>query len=59
MMKLNIEISSKYWSRGDFQNKFPLEIEAIIRSVHKRLYDSSSEFDFTDVEYNYTITDND
>ena len=59
MMKLNIEISSKYWARGDFQNEFPLEIETIIRAVHKRLYDSSSEFDFTDVEYHYTITDHD
>ena len=59
MMKLNIEISSKYWARGDFQNEFPIEIEAIIRAVHKRLYDSSSEFDFTDVEYHYTITDHD
>ena len=58
MMKLNIEISSKYWSRGD-STEFPVEIEAIIRAVHKRLYDSSSEFDFTDVEYHYTITDND
>ena len=59
MIKLNIEISSKYWARGDFQNKFPVEIEAIIRAVHKKMYDSSTELDFTGVEYHYTITDND
>ena len=58
MMKLNIEISSKYWARGD-SAEFPLEIEAIIRAVHKKMYDSSTELDFTGVEYHYTITDND
>ena len=58
MMKLNIEISSKYWSRGD-STEFPVEIEAIIRAVHEKMYDSSTELDFTGVEYHYTITDND
>ena len=58
MMKLNIEISSKYWSRGD-STEFPVEIEAIIRTLHKKMYDSSTELDFTGVEYHYTITDND
>ena len=58
MMRLNIEISSKYWSRGD-STEFPVEIEAIIRTLHKKMYDSSTVLDFTGVEYHYTITDND
>ena len=57
MMKLNIEISSKYWARGDFQDEFPSEIEAIIRAVHKKMYQSSSKLDFNDVNFKYEISD--
>ena len=57
MMKLKIEISSKYWARGDFQDEFPHEIEAIIRTLHEKMYQSSTKLDFNHVNFKYEITD--